>query len=494
MADALTNALDRLAQVLVREGDASERELAANTSRNPDFTWPEDAPALHASLHAWFQWRAVGEEKWASSLLLAFPLAGGMTWTQVLSPEDALERWRERPAHQPETLLEVLREVYVDLGDGSVWIYYGTAEETPERVRAADSLLQLVEATIQYYAARASSPWRELRLDSSPWPMETGSVPDDSQLAAMPAGTALLSLWKRIFKRSGRASEQALLGVCLEDGRWLVNDGPVVLDSIGSLVEYQLDGLRDSLYRGSPTCLSTAEFSKELQETRLSKNTRQPANFYRGRVRVWKQGELDSVLARLRAVLAARFPRVASSLREAASQQTLQQLETAMGFPLPADLRGLLSWADGQKPDSMPFRLNMRLLPATEIEDAVRMMRDLQRDGMLQPFWWDEGFLPFGANGSGDYLCLDLRGVYGPEGCVLGFFHKDRNRVIEARSLNQWLDAFVDGLEAGHWLVEDGQPSPRDWDEVKAFERLRTPRFPRELPCDAAELWLPSAE
>jgi hypothetical protein len=34
----------------------------------------------------------------------------------------------------------------------------------------------------------------------------------------------------------------------------------------------------------------------------------------------------------------------------------------------------------------------------------------------------------------------------------------------------------------------------RDWDETKAFERLHMPRFPRELPCDAAALWLPPAE
>ncbi|HEX8700633.1 MAG TPA: hypothetical protein VF815_17415 [Myxococcaceae bacterium] len=68
-----------------------------------------------------------------------------------------------------------------------------------------------------------------------------------------------------------------------------------------------------------------------------------------------------------------------------------------------------------------------------------------------------------------------------------------RNRVIEARNLGPWLEAYVDGLEADLWTVEDGQPSPRDWDEVKAFERVRLPKFPRELPCDAAALWLPSA-
>jgi len=67
-----------------------------------------------------------------------------------------------------------------------------------------------------------------------------------------------------------------------------------------AFVEDQLEGMRDACSRASPTCLSTAQFSKQLQETRESTGTCQPLGFLRGTVRVWSQGEMGPVLARLR--------------------------------------------------------------------------------------------------------------------------------------------------------------------------------------------------
>jgi cell wall assembly regulator SMI1 len=479
----------------VHEGEASERELAANTPRNTAFTWPDDAPALHESLRGWFRWRNIEASERLPSLSCVLPHPERqVVWTHLLSPDEALAGWRERSPHQPEALMEVMRWLYVHLVDGSVWNALEPEEDSapPKFVRVADSLLQMVEATTQHYAARAGSPWRALRFDTTSEPLTDISAPDASRLAAMPAGTAIIQRRRRTYSSSGRAYHRALVGVCIGDDRWLVHDGSNPSVSEDFLIAHRLNEFRADCYRAAPHCLTTAEFSRQLQTHNDRTGTSELLGFAQGTVRVWRQAELSSVLERFRDVMAALFPGIASSLRGPASQQAVQQLEASIGLPLPAELKGLLSWADGQEPDSMPFRMSMRLLPAAEMEAAAHFMRQLQRDGMLQPFWWDEGFLPFGANGNGDYLCLDLRGVYGPKGCVLEFLHDDRQRRIEAESLSQWLEAFVDGLEAGHWDLEDERVMPRFWDGVKDFERLRTPGFPRKLPCDAAALWLPA--
>lgn len=495
MTDALTRALDALAQVLVREGDITERDLAANTPRNAAFTWPDDAPALHESVRAWFRWREIGSDVPSYRLQLVTPLPERrVTHAELLSPEAALAGWRERPPEQPESFLEVVSRLYVHLTDGSVWAPSAPQDDEtpPELERVADSLLQIVELTLEHYSARASSPWRALRFDSTTEPMVAASLPDDAQLRALPTGTAFFLKWRRMFRSSSRTFDNLLLGVRVGDDQWLVHDTLNASDSLDDALWVQLVWLREECYRTAPTCLSTEEFARSLHEANESSRTRKPLGLFQGTVRVWRQGELGSVLERLRDVLAALFPEVASSLRGGASPQALRKLEASLGHPLPAELRGLLSWADGQAPEAMPFRLNMRLLSVTEVEAATLAMRGLQRDGLLQPLWWDAGFVPFCSNGSGDFFCLDLRGVYGPPGSVLEFFHKDELRRVEAASLSQWLEAYVDGLEACHWGEEDGQITPRDWNGVKAFERVRTPGYPREWPSIAASRWLPA--
>jgi cell wall assembly regulator SMI1 len=495
MADALTLALDTLAQLLVREGDSLERELAASTRRNPDFTWPDDAPALHESARTWFRWRDIESAGRRLYLWLVLPLPERReVHVELFSPEAALERWRERSAEERESFLEIVSWLHVHPGDGSVWAYRASEdEESPPRlVRVADSLLQSVELTTAYYAARARSPWRALRFDSSSEPLVAASLPDEAQLRALPTGTAYLLRWRRMSRVSSRTYDNALLGVRVGDDQWLLHDRSTPQDSPEDTLEEQIRWFRLACYE-EPTCLSSGELARHLQEASEGTRTRKFLDLHRGRVRVWQQGELGRVLERLRSELATPFPDVASSLREGASQETIQKLEAAMGYPLPEDLRGLLSWADGQAAGSRPFRLNMRLLSATEMEAEAHSMRGLQRDGLLQPYWWDAGFLPFCSNGNGDYFCLDLRGVYGPVGSVLEFFHKDDLRRVEAASLSQWLEAYVDGLEAGHWGEEDGRITPINWDGVKAFERIRTPGYPREWPFDAVSRWLPTA-
>jgi hypothetical protein len=152
-------------------------------------------------------------------------------WTWLLSPEAALASWRERSTQQPEPLLEVLRWLYVHLADGSVWASVEAADPSapPELVRVADSLLQIVKAATEHYAARAGLPWRELRFDTTTGPMAIVSAPDVSapdvsQLAAMPAGTAVLLRWRRIYRTTGRSFDQALLGVHAGGDRWLVRE------------------------------------------------------------------------------------------------------------------------------------------------------------------------------------------------------------------------------------------------------------------------------
>jgi len=153
-----------------------------------------------------------------------------------------------------------------------------------------------------------------------------------------------------------------------------------------------------------------------------------------------------NALSRLEAWLKRHRPRYYRALLPRATAAVLDALPTRLGIPLPADLRRLLAWHNGQRADFPgKFEQDWRLMSAEEI---VAAKSEMDSDG---PDGWDPTWIPFLDDDAGDYLFLDSREPNGP---VRAFWLGQRQQPIVSPSLSAWLEDFVAALERGEY-VED---------------------------------------
>ena len=67
---------------------------------------------------------------------------------------------------------------------------------------------------------------------------------------------------------------------------------------------------------------------------------------------------------------------------------------------------------------------------------------------------WHEAWVPFLEDGGGNSLCVDLKGVDGPAGQIIEFWHEESDRPFRYGSIDEWLEHFLGKLEAGEWEVD----------------------------------------
>jgi len=88
--------------------------------------------------------------------------------------------------------------------------------------------------------------------------------------------------------------------------------------------------------------------------------------------------------------------------------------------------------------------------PLDEVAETKAML-----DGMIgfdfeDPRWWREGWIPFLANGGGDYLCLDVAAEDGgTPGQLVAFWHDLDKRWVEYGSIDDWLFKLVESMNDG---------------------------------------------
>lgn len=171
--------------------------------------------------------------------------------------------------------------------------------------------------------------------------------------------------------------------------------------------------------------------------------------------------DVDALLGRLEAALAARHPEVLARLRKGASETKLRALERKVGQPLPPAFRAFLAWRDGA-PDDVRLLDGLVWPGAARIGDLKVMMDEIVDAGHYAAFqpdqWWSKGWVPFADDESGyRSLVLDLHGSFGGRpGQVLRAAAKDPTRLVLAPSFEAWLAAFVAVVEAGALEPEDG--------------------------------------
>lgn len=426
------------------EGDAAEVE------------WPADLPPLTADLMMWFAWRSSGVmESWRSA-----SHAAELYRTCAANP-----RFRS-------SLVPVLDHHFVDVEDGSVWVRYLDDDglDCFDRTAFAD-LSELLASMEDGYAARRCSPWRRFRVergDEAPW-TRLDVLPGAAFLARIPVGGALLagpatSRWPRW---------QLLLK--LAPASWLATPfrGPLPFED--RCVDLAAEMLRERFAAGDDAL--KADLTDEAMADRLASmmkrwSAKGPVEFHHGVLRMWQQPPVPELLARLERALARVAPHVRRAFAPPARDADIAALEVDIGVPLPFDVRALWALADGQTASDALY-WSYRLVSVADARSTIAMMLSLAAEQFGQAYW-NRAFVPLLDRGNGDYLCVDVAGTYGPEGSIVAFDHEwpERRRIVFG-SLTDWLECFVDGLEAGIYVADpNGGVFPHDFLETGSLNEI----------------------
>lgn len=154
---------------------------------------------------------------------------------------------------------------------------------------------------------------------------------------------------------------------------------------------------------------------------------------------------LTALLKRLDHALAAHRPAFSKALLPGASPAELEALQTAIGVPLPEELKTLLSWHNGQDTDFVGrFEQDWSLMSTAVIAAAKH---ELDGGGAAQG-GWQRAWIPFLDDDAGDYTCLDTSQHGNP---VRAFWLGQTDHPIVASSLGAWLEDFVSALERGEY-------------------------------------------
>jgi cell wall assembly regulator SMI1 len=174
---------------------------------------------------------------------------------------------------------------------------------------------------------------------------------------------------------------------------------------------------------------------------------------------------IDEIIDGLEAWLEANAPKIHAELRPGVSEARLKQFEATIGEPCPADLRAWFARHDGA-----PTLGSYRCLPIDGVEATWRGWNEMVDDGtftdgrtpedesggIFQAVWWHRGWLPFGEDGSGNNVCVDVApGPRGVRGQVIFWESQSGPQASSLPSFAAWLDAFVVGLEEGAYVVDD---------------------------------------
>lgn len=138
-------------------------------------------------------------------------------------------------------------------------------------------------------------------------------------------------------------------------------------------------------------------------------------------------------------------------LQPGVNDATLDAFEIRFGLRLPLQFRELYHWRNGQEPTcNASFQRNRMFCSLDEVAETKSML-----DGMIgfdfeDPRWWRRAWIPFLANGGGDYLCLDLSAEDGgTPGQLIAFWHNRDTRPVEYSSIDDWLFKLVDSMNNG---------------------------------------------
>lgn len=158
---------------------------------------------------------------------------------------------------------------------------------------------------------------------------------------------------------------------------------------------------------------------------------------------------MDPILITLDQYILAKRPAYHADLLPGLSADAIHALEVKYDVVLPAALRQLYSWHNGQQATNYEAFINNSTFLSLEhaLDTAAELTAMIGTDFEF-PDYWHAHWIPIFSNGGGDYICYDPQGSFGrTPGQLIEFWHKDQDRVIIAPDLHSLLAALMNFYE-----------------------------------------------
>lgn len=159
--------------------------------------------------------------------------------------------------------------------------------------------------------------------------------------------------------------------------------------------------------------------------------------------------QIESSIARLERALLAVRPEFFQTLNPGLSAMEIDRLASEHNAFLPADLRALYQWRNGQSDHGEDVFADNWLFATLEAAlDTNAVLTPMIGSDFDVDNWWHSCWIPIFWNGGGDSLCYDTSGQFtGQKGQLIEFWHADNDRNVVAPSLAAYLDSISEYLE-----------------------------------------------
>jgi len=155
-----------------------------------------------------------------------------------------------------------------------------------------------------------------------------------------------------------------------------------------------------------------------------------------------------------------------NELNEGASDELIQETEQFLSIEFSEDVKEFYKIHNGT---SWDFNLidGWLLLPLEDVQNQWKVWKDLLDRGdfaehkctpheAIRDDWWNDKWIPLTSDGCGNHDCLDLAPTEkGRVGQIIKMWHDDDTRPLVADSFREWLENYIDALEASEYVYSE---------------------------------------
>lgn len=172
--------------------------------------------------------------------------------------------------------------------------------------------------------------------------------------------------------------------------------------------------------------------------------------------------QLMANLQRAIAKIQKKHPTAQLGLNSGADEEALLAWEAQLNVALPEEVKAVYRCCDGQWEDGADIFNGEEWLSLNRMHEewqawfderqhngqAAHLPEDLAVDDEVQALWWHPLWLPLTSDGAGNHLCIDLAPTQeGKVGQIIRIWHDDTARTLQANSLGEWLEEYVEALD-----------------------------------------------
>jgi cell wall assembly regulator SMI1 len=167
-----------------------------------------------------------------------------------------------------------------------------------------------------------------------------------------------------------------------------------------------------------------------------------------------------------------------------------KHIETLTGCMLPDNFKQLYVMHNGELPGEHLLILGFYWLSLQNIEYEIRLQLEIAADyefdtisyqkDYIQEVTWNPGWIPFAADGSGNFIALDLApGPKGTKGQIISCGRDEQEMVVIANSLESFYSFILDQFQAGR-CVYDQENQHVLWKTGHLFDELKELLLPSD--------------